>query len=162
MQFFFLGIFLIFIIMASYKKYMYRAMEWAYNEGYKDIDINHIGISYIKWSDNLPDKIRIEGRYPLETRVYLFLHELGHHQLRKDWSKFEKMFPILAYAEESDDRKYTRRIEYYVSSMEEEFMAWSEGHKLGLSLGIKINANEWDKIRNTCLIGYMRYWGDKK
>lgn len=138
-------------------------------EGYDDITFDHHDISYIDWEKdtlNSPKKIRIQGKFPIEIKVYVLLHELGHHQLRKNWDKFEKTLPVTAHAEHihfvSNEGKYKRRVTYTVSCMEEEFKAWEEGFKLGEKLGIKINMNKWNTFKSRCLISYMRYYSAKK
>jgi Zn-dependent peptidase ImmA (M78 family) len=40
---------------------------------------------------NTPNSIKIEGNLSYELQTYIFLHELGHHQLRKDWNEFHKI-----------------------------------------------------------------------
>lgn len=150
----------------SYIKALNTLTDWATKEGYDDISFDHDDISFIDWerdSLNYPKKIKIEGKYPTEIQVYLLLHELGHHQLRKSWDKFEKVLPITAYAElYHNEVKYKRRVPYIVSCLEEEFKAWEEGLKLGLKLGIKINMEKWTKFKSKCLISYIRHYGTKK
>ena len=152
----------------SYKKALTILTEWAYKEGYTDISFDHNDVSYIDWANkslNTPSVIRIEGKYPIEIKVYLLLHELGHHQLRKDWDKFTKVLPILANAEHASlykkDRNLKRVLAYDVSCLEEEFKAWEEGYKLGMLLGIKINDKKWHDFRSKCLMAYIRYYGKK-
>jgi hypothetical protein len=142
---------------------------WAIKEGYKDIFLDYHDTSQIFWQDdtyNIPKEIRIEGKWPIETKVYIFLHELGHHQLRKDWTKFKKTLPALAHAEHlhfaRNDGKYKRRVVYTVSCMEEEFKAWDEGLKLAEKLGIRVNVEKWTALKAKCLISYMRYYSGKK
>ena len=152
----------------SYKKALSTVVEWAIKEGY-EISFNHTDVSYIDWqrnSLNTPDKIKIEGKYPIEIQVYLSLHELGHHQLRKNRTRFKKTLPVTAHAEHihfmKNVGKFKRRVTYTVSCMEEEFKAWDEGYKLGEKLGIKINMKKWNEFKSKCLIAYMRYYSTKK
>lgn len=153
----------------SYARDLKTITEWAKNEGFEKISFNYKGISQIGWKNNSlnePNAIKIESKYPIEIKVYLLLHELGHHQLRKDWDKFEKTLPITAYAEhihfiKSVD-KFKRRVTYTVSCVEEEFKAWEEGMKLGKKLGVKINEDKWNELKSSCLISYIRYYGTKK
>lgn len=151
----------------SYKKALGVITEWAEKEGY-EITFDHTDVSQIDWernSLNIPYKIKIQGDYSIEFKVYLLLHELGHHQLRKDWDRFTKKLPNAANAEiehfNTNDKKYKRRLTYTVACMEEEFKAWEEGFKLGEKLGIKINYNKWDNFKAKCLMSYMRYYGSK-
>lgn len=153
----------------SYTRALATLTEWAIKEGYKDITLDYHDVSQIDWQKNtlnIPKDIKIEGKYPIEMKVYFFLHELGHHQLRKDWTKFKKTLPASAHAEHfhfyRKVGKYKRRVTYTVSCMEEEFKAWEEGFKLAEKLGIRINMEKWTTLKAKCLISYMRYYGSKK
>lgn len=149
----------------SYTNALGVLTEWAINEGFTDIDLNYNDISQIGWHKdtlNIPYDIKIEGKYPIELKVYLFLHELGHHQLRKNWDEFEVVLPVIAHAEGVRDKRYKRRLIYSVSCMEEEFKAWDEGYKLGIDLGIRINIDKWLELKGRCLMTYMRYYVMKK
>lgn len=153
----------------SYTKALETITDWAVRQGCTDISFDHHDVSYIDWQINTinkPDKIKIQGKYPKEIQVYLLLHELGHHQLRKNWEKFKKMLPVMAHADHihfmRNVGKYKRRVTYTVECMEEEFKAWEEGYKLGLKLGIKINLNKWNSFKSKCLISYIRYYATKK
>lgn len=153
----------------SYKRALETITDWAIKEGYGHISFDHDDISFIDWEKdtlNYPKEIKIEGKYPTEIKVYLLLHELGHHQLRKSWDKFEKTLPITAYAElyhqEKKEVKYKRRVTYMVSCIEEEFKAWDEGLKLASKLDIKVNLTKWNAFKAKCLISYIRYYGAKK
>ena len=153
----------------NYTKALEVLREWGLNEGYKSITFDHNDISEIDWVKstlNTPKTIKIQGIYPIEMKVYVLLHELGHHQLRKNWAKFHKTIPVAAHAEHihfiRKISKYKRRVTYTVSCMEEEFKAWEEGFKLGEKLGIRINMDKWNTFKAKCLISYMRYYGAKK
>jgi hypothetical protein len=155
----------------SYKKALERLSAWARKEGYAKISLEHDDTSYIDWehdsnSINVPKEIKIEKGHTYEIKTYLMLHELGHHQLRKDWDKFNNVLPMVAYAEvkhyKKKDTKYLRRVSYSVSCMEEEFKAWEEGYKLGIKLGIKIDPKKWTAFKTKCLMSYMRYYGFTK
>lgn len=153
----------------SYTKALDTLMEWATKQGYTNITLDHHDASQIDWKRNtlnIPKNIKIEGKYSIELKVYLFLHELGHHQLRKDWNKFKKTLPTLAHAEHlhfyRKVGKYKRRVTYTVSCMEEEFKAWDEGYMLAQKMGIRINNEKWVALKAKCLISYMRYYGSKK
>lgn len=153
----------------SYKAAIEQLTDYAVNEGYAHISLNHKGISMIKWNTktlNEPKSIYIEGKYGLEIKTYLMLHELGHHELRKDWKKFTKRFPVTAHAEHKHlvekDKKYKRRDSYVVASLEEEFAAWTEGLKLGKKLGIKVNMDKWIDFKSKCLKSYIVYYANLK
>ena len=118
----------------NYSKALDILAQYAKDEGFKTVKFNHDKTSYINWtrdSLNVPSVIKIEGKYSDEIKVYLMLHELGHHELRKDWDDFRVKFPILAKADEglfyNRDRRLRKGLVYDVSCMEEEFRAWEEG-----------------------------------
>jgi hypothetical protein len=153
----------------SYKNALEQLNNYAVNEGYANINLNHKGISQISWvrsTLNEPKSIYIEGKYGLEIKTYLMLHELGHHEIRKDWDKFKEKLPAAAYAEQvhlkTRDKRYKRRDTYIVASLEEEFMAWDEGFKLGEELGIRINMDKWIDFKSKCLKGYINYYANLK
>lgn len=149
----------------SYKRALDILVEYGYDEGYEKIILNHNGISFMNKKEkslNTPYSIYIEKGYTLELKTYLFLHELGHHELRKDWVKFKKKFPVTAYAEQkafnNGPRKLLRRKSYAVASLEEEFLAWDEGAKLAKKLGIRINMERWIELKSKCLKSYINYY----
>lgn len=155
----------------SYKKALEVVSSWAKKEGYKDVTFGYHDVSYIDWDKrdgdlNIPKEIKIQGGYSYEISTYILLHELGHHQLRKNWDKFKSVLPMAAFAEykhyNKKDPRYQRRVSYTVSSMEEEFKAWEEGYKLGVKLGIKIDDKKWDTFKCKCLMSYMRFFGSPK
>jgi len=149
----------------SYKKALERLTNHAYDEGFKRVVLNHKEISHMTTREKTlhePLSIYIERNNTLEIKTYLFLHELGHHELRKDWKNFSKLFPVTAYAEQkmidNGEKKYKRRNSYKVSSLEEEFIAWNEGLKLGKRLGIRINLDRWLELKSKCLKSYINYY----
>lgn len=143
--------------------------DWAISEGFSDIDLSYSGTSQVDWvkgSINTPKDIKIYVKYDDETKTYVLLHELGHHQLRKNWDYFNIVLPVSAKAElihfNTRENKFLRRLNYTVSCMEEEFRAWDEGYKLAKKLLIKIDLDKWIKLKTTCLISYMRFYSTKK
>lgn len=152
----------------SYKGGLECLVEYAKGEGFKTVKLDHDKTSYVNWkreSLNDPSVIRIEGKYSAEVKVYLFLHELGHHELRKDWDSFRVEFPVLSKADEmllfKRERKLRSGLVYDISCMEEEFRAWEEGYKLGKLLGIKINEKKWFELRSRCLLSYMKFYSNR-
>lgn len=140
-----------------------KLKKWAFKEGFKSVTFNHDNISYVSWENdsiNTPNKIKIESGHDAEHRTYLLLHELGHHQLRKDWDWFTENFPVLAKAEIAHLRKrgnyLKRRVDYYLYTMEEEFRAWDEGFNLAHAMGIEINMNNWVALKTRCLKTYLK------
>lgn len=152
----------------SYKNALDILWDWSVKEGFTDIDLTYTGTSQIDWQKdtlNKPKDIKIQ-KASYEEQTYIFLHELGHHQLRKNWDKFHRKLPAMAIAEEylyyTNDRKLTRRRDYVVSHLEEEYRAWEEGLKLGERLGIKINMKKWTALKGKCLMSYIRYFANIK
>lgn len=153
----------------SYKRALNQLKEYAVGEGYMLVTYNYTGISKITWNRstlNEPNSIYIEGRHGLEIKTYLMLHELGHHEIRKNWKKFMRRFPASAKAEqvhlETRDTKYKRRDSYVVASLEEEFMAWEEGLRLGNKLGIRVNMDKFIDFKSKCLKSYINYFANLK
>lgn len=152
----------------SYKKALEQLTAYAYSEGYEKVILNHSGVSCMYWKPstlNHPTKILIERGKPLEIKTYLFLHELGHHELRKDWEVFEHRLPTMAYAEYMSlmykDYRFKRRKSYIVASLEEEYLAWDEALILAERLGIVINMDKWVGLKTTCLNAYIVYFSKK-
>ena len=149
----------------NYSKALDILAQYAKDEGFKTVKFNHDKTSYVNWAKdslNVPSVIRIEGKHSDEIKVYLMLHELGHHELRKKWTIFKLEFPILAKADEElfyhRNRKLRKGLVYDVCCMEEEFRAWEEGYKLAEVLSIKINQDEWFSLRSRCLMSYMKFY----
>jgi hypothetical protein len=148
----------------SYKTALDILWDWSVKEGFTDIDLSYSGTSQIDWQKNTlntPKDIKIE-KASYEEQTYIFLHELGHHQLRKNWLRFHRELPTMAIAEEhlyyTKDRRLVRRMDYMVSHLEEEYKAWEEGFKLGERLGIRINEKKWTALKCKCLMSYIRYF----
>lgn len=144
----------------SYKSSLKILTDFATAEGYS-VSLDFKGISDISWNSrtvNTPKNIRIEGRYTLELKTYLMLHELGHHMLRRDWNKFGKTIPIVQQAESKAYDKDRRTLAYKVGCLEEEFKAWEAGLKLGIQLGIPIDLIVWNRFKTKCLMLYIKYF----
>lgn len=152
----------------SYKNALDVLLDWSESEGFTDVSLEYSGISQIDWVKstlNTPKDIKIQVA-SYEEQTYYFLHELGHHQLRKNWTKFHRELPTMAMAEEhkhnTSDRKLVRRQSYMVSHLEEEYKAWEEGAKLAEKLDIKINPAKWSALKTKCLMSYIRYFAIAK
>lgn len=151
----------------SYKQGLETLKNYALKQGFEVI-LEYSG-GFMEWEDkNLyePLKLYVPSGITYELRVYTTLHELGHHELRKNWVKFEQRLPAVAKAEKAvvkkykNGKKYKRRDTFHVSSLEEEFLAWEEGLKLGLKLGIKISIEKWLKYKASSLKTYIKYYGN--
>jgi len=153
--------------MSRYREYLDILKKEAIKEGFA-VRLSVDEVSYISWQEgslNIPKEIGIEKILDTESKVYFFLHEMGHHNLRKDWNSFTETFPTLSYAEEQDIlfrvTKYLRRISYKVSLLNEEYKAWDEGFLLAGKLGIEVNMEKWVKIRDKSLMAYIKYYSNK-
>ena len=145
----------------DYKKHLQTLIQYVGAQGFK-VNLDFEDISNIIWDDlNRPDSINIESGHTDEEMVYIMLHEIGHNELRKSWKRYQKTFPIVSHAESVPEKKYRRRIGYYVSCLEEEFVAWNKGLVIAKKLDIPIREDEWVKLKNKCLMGYIRYFGKK-
>lgn len=145
----------------GYKKALTILIQHANTLGFV-VDLNYDDVSMVTWKKlNNPFEIKIQKKLPVEEKVYALLHELGHHELRKDWNEYKRVVPIVAYAESVRPQKYRRRIGYYVSCVEEEFKAWELGRDLANDLGIRIRKTVWNRLKSKCLMTYIRYFGKK-
>lgn len=145
----------------DFKKYLDELSDFAYAEGFVELNLSYSGISTIYWhkfSINKPRRIFIEGKYTNEYKVYLMLHELGHHLLRRDWDVFGHLLPVTHHAESSSDSKYRRRQTYIVASLEEEFKAWDAGLRLAGDMNICVDIQKWHKFRAKCLMSYIKHY----
>ena len=142
----------------SYKKALEMLTEYAYSEGYDLVDLEHVGVSKLHFEQS----IHIQGDCSDEYKVYYFLHELGHHILRKDKEAFKKAFPLVYRVEllrsKPYKRKLKRRREYFVDALNEEYMAWEEGLKLAVEMGLHLHKRNWKNVRTGCLMAYIRYY----
>jgi hypothetical protein len=154
----------------SYKTALSALTEYCYSEGFLEVTFDFKDVSTLYSHHHspiyIPRRIKIEGRYNYEMKTYLMLHELGHHEMRKSWKRFEKRFPIVALAENHAHKKYERKLRrrqnYFVECLEEEIAAWDEGLKLARKFDIVINMDRFINIRTKCLIQYMNYYGTLK
>jgi hypothetical protein len=140
----------------SYTKALNELKEYAISLGFKTIRLDSEVGTYISWYQST---ISIEKNVPVEVKVYLMLHELGHNELRKDDASYKKQLPLVHYAESVLEGKYMRRRGYKVSKLEEEFLAWVAGYALAERMGIKINDVKWHSLRTKCLSTYIRFFG---
>jgi hypothetical protein len=150
----------------SYKNAIELLRQYAEKEGYEDIDLSYHDISKIWYKFKKYPKIHIEPKYikiqdykDYEIKTYVFLHELGHHELAKNWELYSTRFPSVAHAEYNADvykiRKFRRRKDYHVTYLEEEFMAWDKGLELAKNLGIRVNMEKFWELKNNCVKSYI-------
>lgn len=148
----------------SYTQALVQLKLFAELQGF-EVDLKHSGVSQVSWKSrtvNTPYMLLIEGSQPVELRVYVMLHELGHHELRKDWVRFGVLLPVSHEAERLPRSKLRRRQSYFVAGLEEEYMAWDEGLLLAERFGIRVNRQKWDEFRSRCLMSYIKFYSTLK
>lgn len=141
-----------------------KLVKYGKKLGFKEINFNNIGESSVSWlegSNNEPNIINIEKTRNKENQLYFLLHELGHHELRKDWEYYEDRFPRLAESEQEFvfHKKLSRRLGYKIEILDEEYEAWAEGLLIAERLNIRINFENYIKLRDKSLMCYIRYFG---
>jgi len=151
----------------SYKRALNVLKKYAIKEGFTDINTDYNDISNLTYEFNTgePISVYIEGKHTWEIKTYLMLHELGHHELRKNYHRFSERFPAIAKAEKMHrlgDKRLKRRTSYVVSCLEEEYAAWDAGIKLGKRFDIKINIDRWISFKSKCLKAYINYYATLK
>lgn len=114
---------------------------------------------------NKPAKIVIQEGLSDLHRLYDFLHELGHHELRKDWDKYEREFPATVKAEfewiHNDTNKYRRRVAYIAERVREECDAWNLGVKIARRNGVELNEVHYRLYSSKWLAQYTRLYGKR-
>lgn len=102
--------------------------------------------------------IIISGRAsPIKQAIFL-LHECGHHLIGFDEAdeRFGLGYPKV------DDPKYNSTFQHKLACLEEEIEAWTRGWRLSKRLELKINREDYDNIRTTCLKTYIQWANGKK
>jgi hypothetical protein len=142
-----------------------KVIRYGEKVGFKEIEFDgKTGESWIEWkegSNNKPHIISIERTKNKENQLYFLLHELGHHELRKDWDYYRERFPRLAESEQDlvCYRKLRRRLGYKIEILDEEYEAWGEGLLIAERLNIGIKFGNYMKLRDKSLMSYIRYFG---
>jgi hypothetical protein len=151
--------------MGVWDRSLLKLTKWAKKNGFKRIDLNHDGESYITWvfnTINEPYEIGIEKWCSNEAKVYFFLHELGHNILRSNLEYYQERYPLMVKAELSEGRTKSnlqRRNAYKISEIGEEFEAWDEARLLADRLKIRINEKNFETLRVKSLMTYIRFYG---
>ena len=102
------------------------------------------------------DRIHINTRQDLESRLYTLLHEAGHAMIRKGDFRFAFPFMRTRSLKPNGD-EYRRDIKHRVEVLREEVLAWDVGEKIADELQISIDHLRWSKQRTKCLIGYAKW-----
>jgi len=91
--------------------------------------------------------ITINTRQNLRYQLHTLLHEAGHALLRNNKKKYEKSFSM--YSKRKSSKSYKLGV------LKEEIMAWEQGYKLALKLGIVLNEGWWKKHSEKCIYDYV-------
>jgi len=97
--------------------------------------------------------ITINSRQTLQNQLYTLLHEAGHYILYKEY-EYDILFPDMIY---QPFKKKPNKANV-VSVISNEVMAWETGRQLALALGVEIETDKWNKLKNKCLYDYVK-WG---
>jgi hypothetical protein len=117
-----------------------KLKEFAKNLGYIVVDSDCDSWDYSSKT------ISNNSRRTLENRVIYLAHECGHAKLYLDRKNiYTSLFP--GFLQKGINNK--------VSALEQEVLAWDEGLKIIKNLNIKININNFAKIKTKCLKDYI-------
>lgn len=84
-------------------------------------------------------------------QLYSILHECGHVILRKKKDYKKRFANALAIKESFRDQTVSSSIE----QIEEEILAWREGEKLAISIGVEIDRDKYYKYGFRWVMGYV-------
>ena len=118
----------------------------------------------VGYPHNKPHFIGLAKRKDSTKQLYDLLHELGHHEIRKDWRAYKASYPMTAEMERQVYTKgksypHTRRISYRLEEVREEFQAWDMGLKIARELGIRVDISRYRDYAAKNLMTYVRYHG---
>lgn len=153
-------------IKSSQKKQENKLHKYARKLGFKVVSGPE---SMVDWKPgypaNKPAKIIIQEGLSDLHRLYDLLHELGHHELRKDWDTYELEYPATAKAEFewilNGCNKYKRRVAYLVERIREESDAWNLGLAVARRKGVKVNVSDYRIYSAKWLAQYTRLYGGR-
>mgnify|MGYP003963579087 CR=1 FL=1 len=100
--------------------------------------------------------IEINSRQGMKSRLHSLLHEAGHVELRNEASRasFATNFPFMRKRGSSVRGDKNHRADV----LREEVLAWERARGLAVRLGIPIEAESWNKHRQSSLISYMEWF----
>jgi len=102
--------------------------------------------------DHENNVITVNTRQSKEKQLYSLLHEAGHLLLseREDYdSNFSDII------QQPFKKKFSRA--NAVSVVRNEVLAWEKGYELAMEMGIEIDKDKWNKLRDTCLFNYLKW-----
>ena len=150
----------------SLKKQESKLVKYANKQGFKVVDGPE---SMVDWKPgypaNKPAKIAIQEGLSDLHRIYDLLHELGHHELRKNWQEFKAQYPATASAEYhwilNGIGKHRRRVAYMAERIREECDAWNIGLDIAHRKGLDISVTDYRMYSSKWLAQYTRLYGGR-
>ena len=145
-----------------------KVIKYANKEGFT-VTRGGKGPSTISWIEerpyNVPDRIQLKKHNNPTHELLDLLHELGHHQIRKNYHAYCAKNPAVALAEHMEYTQgimlYKRRKEYGVETVREEYEAWDRGMQIARKLRINIDSDTYRKYYTKSISSYMQYYGKK-
>mgnify|MGYP003655873694 CR=1 FL=1 len=98
--------------------------------------------------------VSVSTKQSRRLQLYSILHEAGHAVIRER-EGYEAIFP---YGKKYENKSIARRVDV----IREEVMAWEEGRKLAIQLGIDIDIKLWHNFVKKNLFDYVRWAYDPK
>jgi len=97
--------------------------------------------------------ILVVGRAAPEKQLYYLLHECGHHLIgnKEHHERFGLGYPF------ADDPVVNTTFHHRVACLEEEMEAWTRGWRLSKRLRLKLDRDDFDKVRIECLRSYIKW-----
>ena len=97
-------------------------------------------------------EIEVSSHLPPPSQLIVLLHECGHHLI----GGAEKHVRFsMGYPQTDPDAKKT--FQHRVTILDEEMEAWHRGWKLACRLGLRLNRDEFDKVRLGCVKSYVKW-----
>ena len=101
-------------------------------------------------------EVHINSRMHAEKRLHVLIHECGHVLINRNR---ERPFRLSKHARVSHYSKISR--DKRVSVLSEEMEAWRRGENLARRLSIDFDVEKFDKLKTTCLMGYIHWAADQ-
>jgi len=106
------------------------------------------GISTICFDDR---EILIHKRHNPERMFYTLLHEMGHMLIHENHQRYSQNVGYVT-------NKFVREsLVNRVGEVEEEFDAWRVGYKRAKKMRLKVNRNEYEKVKASYLSSYFMW-----
>ncbi len=121
-------------------------------------------IGYSSYINFEKKTIHVSKFLDIKYIVCIVLHEIGHILLSEDINyKINYRYSSRILEENSflDSEKlhkiYSKNRNYRIDLLNEEFDAWRKGYEFAKDNNIKINKNNFSKVKNKCLYMYIKW-----